>query len=240
MSTELAVAIIVVVGILTFAWRKLSGRSGLPPIQITPDSPVAFGYKTSWLAVRGFDTTEVAQILAHADKRYRKTTFVPCNWQSGIARIRASFLNPEVFISAPIQGWVFVVNWQPLDETKPDLNEVLEPLSAKGRAGFFATHRVSSYVSWALAKEGEVFRHFSDADGQTFANFGAISAFDPADMLTSVELNETEVPPDQEDEYYDRVPDESALIEVAKKFSIDPTELDSIKTATLGLIGRPR
>ncbi len=239
MSIEALIFVIVVLGLSLLVWRKFSGRSGLPAIEISPDSPIAFGYKISWLVVQGFTTEEVAKILAESDSRYANTDFVPCNWASGMARIHATFLNREVFISPPLQGWVFVVNWQPNDETEPDLNGVLEALSAKGRAGFFANHRVASYASWALAENGKLFRHLSEADFVTYADVGPVSEFERADMITSMELAGAEISEADEDEYYDRLPDESDVIEVAGKFSLDPTQLEGA-TLGLGLLGRPR
>jgi hypothetical protein len=211
-----------------FEWVK-------PPCVGSP-----FGYKISWLVVQGFTTEEVSKVLAQSDARYAKTDFLPCNWASGIGRIRSTFLNREVFISPPVQGWVFVVNWQPNDDTEPDLKEVLEALSTRGRAGFFASHRVASYASWALAENGNLFRHLSEADGETFRDLGPISDFERADMMTSTELTEAEISEADEDDYYDRLPDESDVIEVAGKFSLDPIQLDGVSTVGLGLIGRPR
>ncbi len=240
MSIEALIFVVVVLGLCLLAWRKFSGRSGLPAIETSPDAPIAFGYKISWLVVQGLTTEEVAKILAESDARYAKTNFVPCNWASGMGRIHATFLNREVFISPPLQGWVFVVNWQPRDDSEPDVKEVLEALSTRGRAGFFASHRVASYASWALAENGNLFRHVSEADGETFRDLGPISEFERPDIITSIELADAEIPEGDEDDYYDRLPDESDVIEVAGKFSLDPTQLEGEAILGLGLIGRPR
>lgn len=240
MSIEAIIFVVVILGLSVLAWRKFTGRSGLPAIEASPDTPIAFGYKISWLIVQGLTTQEVAQSLAESDARFAKTKFLPCNWASGMGRIRATFLNREVFISPPIQGWVFVVNWQPSDEKKPDLKAVLEALSTKGRAGFFASHRVASYASWALAENGKLFRHISEADFVTYAEFGELSIFERTDLVTSSAFKSIEIPEDQEDEFFDRLPDETDVIEVAGIFSLDPLQLEGVSTLGLGMIGRPR
>ncbi|MEZ4459294.1 MAG: hypothetical protein R3E66_06125 [bacterium] len=243
MSIHFIIFCVFLATVAVVTWWVLSGRARLPAIQTAADQPIAFGYKVSWLAVQSEDPAEVAATLARVDPRFGKTSFQACNWASGMARIHANFLNREVFVSPPVNGWVFVVNYQPANEDGTVINLLLSELSKSGRAGYFGSHRVVSFAAWALAQDGTFLRHMAEADGNTYVDFGEITEFERADLMTSAQLQDIDmdtVDPEDEDALYDRLPDEADVIAVATAFSMDPTQLNGHSTSGVGLIGRPR
>ncbi len=240
---ELAIAATVAALFAFGAWRILSGRAGLPPIDITPDRPQSFGYKISWLAVPAPSPDALASALALADPRFSATTFHPCNWGSAFARINRTFLNREVFVTPSIDGWVLAVNWSGSEDRAETIQPVLEILSQEfGEAYWFASHRVVSYVGWGAAKEGGLIRLYAEADFEVLFDLGQPPTEEGnLDLVLCTEWAERveDVTPEEEDELGMRLPDEESVIALARAWSIDPTTLDDREVAGLGRIGRP-
>ncbi len=163
----------------------LAAAGSEPALVATPDTPVNFGYKVNWFAVRTEQPALVAQTLNLTNRR-------PANWQTGIA---AGYARPDrgdphswVFVSPPIGGWVFVVG---SDLPLPDLRDVtarqggaIDPrfeqlFGALSKAfpevQFFASYRVVGLDGWARARGGRVERIFLIADGEVYANAGVQS-----------------------------------------------------------------
>lgn len=237
MELIIAAGVVVLIGI--GAWRVLSGRAGLPPIDITPDPPQAFGYKISWLAVPATSPEEVTKALGLADPRFARTTFHPCNWESAFARIYKTFLNREVFVTPPVDGWVFVVNWNGTEDQADTYKPVLEILSEQfGEAYFFANHRVVSYVAWGAARDGKLLRLYSEADFEELLNEGEPPAEEvELDLTLCAEWHaalEADLSPAEEDEIGERLPDERTVLSLAAAWSVDPTTLDGREVAGLG------
>ena len=239
----LVVALLVVALLALFGWRASSGRSGLPKVDVTPDRPQAFGYKMGWLAVRSEDVDAVCASLQRADDRFAGRKFRACNWSSGMGRITANFRNPEVFVTPALAGWVLLVNWHPRSESDALLEEVrgvLESLSREhGRAALFDNHRVVSLACWALADDGVLRRYFAEADATTYVDFGQRLPEEPADMLTSEQLHALPDDERDDDDLYDRLPDESTVVDLARQLTIDPTTIDALACTELGRIARP-
>lgn len=153
---------------------------GHPPLDDTPDQPLAFGLKTCWLAVKTTAPERVLALLKAQDVRR-------ANWQSGIDMAYWAQHGQDreavgvVFVSPPVQGWVFVVGMPPLEAAHAPTTQCFEALLASLVAGFpevqaFASHRGVDYVAWARAVDGQWLRRFAYADGGIMQNEGAQTA----------------------------------------------------------------
>jgi hypothetical protein len=247
-TTDLVVIIaMVVIGVVlaVVAWRRLSGRSGLPEIDDTPDRPVRFGWKMHWLGVPSDDVEAVVAALREADTRFARADATRCNWRSAMDRILANFLNPEVFVSPPVDGWVLLLNWQPDDDDDLErFRDVLEGLSESfGEAYAFGSHRVVSMTTYGVARDGQLLRCVVQADGESFIDHGEkLEAERQRDILTMGEAHELlEEASDQgeEDEIWQRVPDEQTVLDLAAEWSIDPSTLEDVQEKGVGRLMRP-
>jgi hypothetical protein len=164
-----------------------SVASSEPVLDATPDTPVNFGYKVSWFAVKTDQPNLVRQTLNLANPR-------PANWKTGI---EAGYASPErgdshswVFVSPPVGGWVFVVGSDlPLADLRDSRNppqgaridrrfeQIFGALSQVfPEVQFFASYRVVGLDGWVRARRGRVERNFLIADGEVYANVGAQTA----------------------------------------------------------------
>ena len=153
-------------------------------LDVTPDAPVSFGYKVNWFAINTADPISVARVLAARDVRL-------ANWETGLGVVFAepkwSRTGDFVFISPPVDGWVFLVGKglsYPDQSDKPERRKIAQRFDRIFSAlmtkypdvQFFGSHRVVSFCAWARARNGRVERIFAYADGEVYANVGAQTA----------------------------------------------------------------
>ena len=199
-------------------------ESILKKIDVTPDNPTSFGYKMSWLAIKASDAEEVLKSLNLQNVQ-------PANWHTGFV----AAYNGHVFVSPPVNGWVFVVSPK-LPE--PDWsngagawNSLLVGLSGKfGEAQYFGTHRVVGYHAWARFINGKEARAFAFLGErlETLADRGEKTAGE-------LELGYDYLAADSDiksESYWQRDdacwPDEEHVMEVAGKWSVNPTTLEEL------------
>jgi len=186
---------------------------------VEPDSPIPFGYKCAWLAIKTDDSQDVVQALGLLNVR-------KCGWQKGI---EAAY-NGEVFVSPPIKGWVLAVSFslpEILDKTRPDqLSPLVKTLGKKfAEFQYFGTHRVVEYHGWLRATKGEIVRRYAylGERGETLCDEGKRS--DEETQLGLI-FNES------------RLPGEECVMQLAGAWSIDPTRLDELKLEkSVGYLG---
>jgi hypothetical protein len=147
-----------------------------------PDAPLSFGYKTNWFAVRSQDPAAVARALGLSE-------LVVVNWANGLAaatvRPGATQAEPSVFISPPVDDWVFVVGSSlPYPDHKPTrtddeaqtdrrFDHLFTALAVKfPEVQFFGSYRTVGFNAWARARHARIERIFSYADGEVLANVG--------------------------------------------------------------------
>lgn len=68
------------------------------PAVLQPDTPQSFGYKQTWLTIAATASSAVARAL-------NLTHTQPCPWGEGLHLT----VPQQLFVSPPIQNWVFVV-----------------------------------------------------------------------------------------------------------------------------------
>lgn len=242
-----AIAVVgLVIGLMRLGYFWL-GRGSLPPIDATPDRALSFGYKCAWLAVPSDSVVPVCDALSQADPRFSTAIYQPCNWASGMGRVHANFRNSEVFITPPIKGWVLVYNWSPSDgDELGTFQRVLGALSARfGRAAAFGSYRGVGAVSWALADEGILQRAFAEVDGSTLVDFGEpMPVEQQLGLRTMAQIGEllddhADTSQVDEDTLFDQLADESTVIHLAGRWSIDPSTLDTHEKLGVGRLARP-
>ncbi len=202
-------------------------------LMTVPDSPLAFGYKCMWFAVKTDDKDGVAEALGF------KSTMA-CNWEYGIAQAYGK----SVYITPAIGTWTLAVGWGlPHGDSKESIEKVkslADKLSERfGEAQFFGTHRVVEYHCWLKSVGGKTERlySYSGESGENLAVEGGPTVFEKQYNLVNTLAAEA-----QSEGHYDRedldYPDEEMVMKLAGAWSINPQLIennDNIKG--LGLVG---
>ncbi|PBQ30636.1 hypothetical protein CNR22_02225 [Sphingobacteriaceae bacterium] len=206
------------------------------PAEVEKDvnSPVGFGYKTSWFAVKSAHYEKLVQYFGLTNVR-------EATWKAGID----AAYEDGIFISPEMDSWNLIVgNSLPSGDSKEGIKEtteLLKTLSGEfGEAQFFSTHRVVEFHCWMKAVNGNMERLYSyiGESGETIAYEGKPTAIEEQFNLINTLSEEA-----QQKDYFGRedltYPDEELVMLVARDWSIDPTQLDERKEPTEpGLMGR--
>ncbi len=214
------------VGVPAFVvWRWWRGPLTRAGVDATPDRPRGFGYKCQWLAVQARSADEVVAAL---DVRAP----VPCNWESGFARVFGAIGGTEVFVTPPVDGWVFVLNFPLEDAASP---AAVARIAAKlGRTVHgFGSHRGVSLATWVVADGGAVRRAWCVGDGQRVFDVG-----DPTPEELALDISFDAEPAHDDDDRWSRQSDEATVIALATAWTRDPTTLDAVETTGVGVLAR--
>lgn len=194
----------------------------LDTIDSTPDSPISFGYKMSWLAIKTPDAASVRDSLNIESVK-------PANWHTGFV----AAYNGHTFISSAVDGWVFVVS-QALPELGHASDEMewttlMSGMSRKfGDVQYFATHRVSGFSAWARYTNGEELRAFAYCD-ETLVNRSKKTA---GELELGCNYFDSDSPDAESESYWERedlsFPDEEHVMEIAGKWGINPQNLGQL------------
>lgn len=181
-----------------------SGAASQITPQTTPDKPVPFGYKSSWLCVKAGSPEEVIEKVGLKAPRVS-------SWKDGVYGKHGG-----VFVSPVLDGYVLVVGWEgDILETNPAR---LDELAGKfPELQFFSTHRVSDYHAWAKYINGEIVRGYCwcGCDGTVLLNRGEPTP-------EEVRLGLTNLLPDDEADWDNyETPDEENVLDIAAAWGID-------------------
>lgn len=201
---------------------KLGLGMGPDRIDATPDRPMPFGYKMAWLSVASRDSAAVARCLELVNVEQ-------ANWRTGIW----AAYEGRLFATPPVRGWVLIVCFKLAslgDRNEASLISLLQSLSQQfGEAHYFGTHRVVDYHAWARYVNGAEIRAYAylGERGQTLVDRGAKT---PGEIELNYQYFDERLPLAETDGYWDRedltYPSESHVMEVAGKWSLNPTLLD--------------
>ncbi|GLW29433.1 hypothetical protein [Actinoplanes regularis] len=195
-----------------------------------------FGYKTSWLAVRGRTPQQVADAL---ELHHQEAV----DWATGTDRA----YRYGIFVATPVPGWTLAHGRRHVpatfDATEAPFPGWLTGLSRRlGEVQFFANERVSDYHAWARAQDGELLRAYCFGDGEVPLFIGAPTA-DEIELGTGTRGGEE---PDKEQwsdddwtAWYETTPSEDEVMAIAGRWSIDPTTIDGATVTALGIYGLP-
>jgi hypothetical protein len=198
----------------------------------TPDSPVSFGYKCLWIAVKSPDTEQIADRLTLKNR-------TPCNWKAGIENGYLDGDESPVFLSPPVRGWSLLVGRGalPNPETHHDeLVELLNRLSETfGEACFFGTMRITEFAAWFRSKEGQMIRKFLFA-GDVIYDEGERIGIESEVAYTDYDYDSNKEKTEKRDEYCG---DEDWVMQIAADWSLDPTKLHRHKKTSkaVGILG---
>jgi len=184
--------------------------------ELIPDSPIGFGYKNEWIAVKTQNANEVADLL---NLKARK-----CNWSEGVS-------SGKVFITPPIEGWVLVLGTE-LSVFEEEKNLIiLKKLSLKfDECQAFLTNRIVDYHSWALVKKGELIRavRYFLEDEVPFFIIG-----EPTKIEQNLKFEFPSIDEVEDESYWEKDDvyfiDEDTVMMIAENWSINPTTLDKRK-----------
>ncbi|MBU1497642.1 hypothetical protein KKF34_12280 [Myxococcota bacterium] len=208
-------------------------------INIEPDMPVEFGYKCQWLAIKTDSADEVINKIKLKDVQVS-------SWKSGILHAYEDM----VFVTPPVNGWVFVVGATLPDfaDNRSKRNNIEKMLIALSlyfsEVQYFGSHRVVEYHAWAKAKNGSIVRGYAylGEQGRTLWNVGEKSS---SEIELGLNYFNENSPDADDDGYWERedlkFPDEEHVMQIAGKWSINPMKLPvmAIEKGT-GFLGKLR
>lgn len=180
------------------------------------DSPINFGYKTSWLSVKTNDGNALAKVL---DRQYTRNA----NWKNGLASRK------DVFLTPPIGEWM-LVHGMPIDADFTFVEEynILEKLSLEfEECHFFCTQRVSEYYVWVKAIEGQIIRSYGylGERGENTMVTGIPQGLENELHLINTFSKESENRGYLEDDSL-VIPDEDLIMKIAEDWSVNPSTLE--------------
>lgn len=187
----------------------------------TIDKPLDFGYKMVWIAVKTNQKKRLAEII-----KLKKTK--QANWKSGIE----TAYEDGIYITPQIGEWTLItgnglVNKRDDKENMLSVETLLNSLSTEfGEAHFFGTNRVVEYHSWMKSKNGKMERIYSYL-GESMENIKVFGK--PTKAEEKFTLFNSLSEDAKNDDYFERhdltYPDEMLVMEIAEKWSVNPTKL---------------
>ena len=205
---------------------------------VEPDGPAGFGYRMSWLAIRTRDTGAVIEALQLQ---------VPqaANWSTGLGAVYDRELGEaHVFISPPINGWTLVAGLPlPAPASRRFVDKCTPLLIDLGRTfvevQFFASMAAVDYFAWARMIEGRVVRAFAIGDEGVIWNKGKPTKEEKAMGLKLFEFRGLRGRRGDAGGEIVLYPTEDHLMELAAKWSLDPTALAKAEPGLgLGVVAR--
>ncbi len=198
------------------------------------DTPMNFGYKIVWIAVKTGNKSELSKILGLENSK-------SANWKSGIEKAYDS----SIYITPQIGKWTLAVGMGlPLGdniESIQKLEVLLNKLSSEfGEAQFFGTHRVVEYHNWMKSVNGKMERIYSylGESGENIKVYGL-----PTEPEKNLRLFNSLSEEAKSDEYWERedldYADEELVMKIAENWSVNPTKLTQRRDIKneLGIVG---
>ena len=184
-------------------------------IDATPDDPTPFGYKCMWFAVKTTNGEDVVKEISLKSAQR-------CNWRTGVA----AAYEGSIFVTPSVNGWTLIVG-QDLptlddDERRKQTEALLVKLCERfGEAQHYGTHRVVGFHAWVRSVGGKITREYAylGERGERLHDSGNITSEEKAVGIKS------------DSSFF---PNESHVMKVAGKWSLDPTEL-SPKSGSKGI-----
>ena len=203
--------------------------------------PEPFGWRNSWIAVRSIDTELLVPELELVRVR-------SCDWEEGLRQAG----DKGIFICPPVSGWTLVVGLGLPDASSDDTLSLIVRLSETHQsAQYFGNHRVVDYYAWARAEGGRLVRAYAFIGDQARLPWdrgeltpeerelglifddpltGAVNPDNPNETtLEAMQRMKNNRP---------RFPKEHHVFAIARKWSIDPTQIEEYEaTESPGILG---
>ncbi len=191
----------------------------------------SFGYKCAWIAVRTDSPLTVATALGLRNLR-------PSSWEEGIAAAYRYepkvILSRHAFLTPPIDGWTLCVSTAFFKlEREQQLVPFLCNLSRQLQTVVqcFQTHRVVEAHTWGWAESGNLMRLYGylGERGETLFDIGGQTDAEASLGFRFFDERSPEAS-DPKVDYWARedltFPNEDHVMQLAGKWSIDPTTLE--------------
>ncbi len=236
----LFVVILLTLGTVLIAAVHIAPRmaEGRVVFGVEPDRPTGFGYRMTWLAIRSRDTQAVLDALQLASPQ-------AANWATGLGCVYDRDLGEaHVFVSPPVNGWTFVaglplpapVSRRFIDKCTPLLIHLGDSFV---EVQYFSSMPSLDYFAWARMIEGRIVRAFAIGDEGVIWNKGRPTKEEKAMGLKLFEFRGVRGRRGDAGGEIMLYPTEDHLMELAAKWSIDPTRLSEAKMEpTLGVVAR--
>lgn len=153
--------------------QKVSSISS-PTLSDSPDTPESFGYKVAWLAIKTNSINNVVTAFESLNFSNKQVA----NWHTGM---QAAYYHDEklkynhLFISPPLDGWVFVVGWAfddfwcsrshlECEKSTQKFMNFVQTLKQHHILNFyyFFSYRVSDCYCWSIIEAGHVKRIYAE------------------------------------------------------------------------------
>lgn len=199
-----------------------------------PDRPKPFGYGMAWLAVRARDPKVVLEALGIASA-------APCNWDSGIGTVYDQALGEgHVFISPPVNGWIFVVGLSlPYPAGGGFVDKFTPTMIGLGarfaEVQYYFSYPLIDFFAWARLIDGRLVRAFAVGDEGVVMNKGRTTQEERGLGLKLFELRGVKGRKGDAGGELILHPTEEHVMRLAQRWSLDPTRLDTSAGSGAGL-----
>lgn len=235
--------IVTIVGMIALTvagafWLARGAGEKLIVFAASPDGPCAFGCGMAWLAIRSDESRSVIDALRLDDS-------TPCNWNSGIGAVYDDWVGAaHVFVSPPVDGWIFVVGLPLPHPVGHGFVDKCTPLLVDlgGRfeeVQYFFSYPPIDYYAWARVRDGRLVRAFAVTDEGIVWNKGRASNEERGLGLKLFELRGIQGRKGDAGGEMILHPTEDHVMRLASRWSIDPTTLyEEHAPAGLGYIAQ--
>ena len=200
----------------------------------SPDRPCSFGPDMSWIAIKTGNTSAVVAALGVDDP-------IQANWNCGIGTIySAEFGENRIFVSSPVDGWVFVVGTglpHPhgrafVDKCTPLLLHLGERFKD---VQYFASYPELDFFAWSKLVSGRLIRAFGVGDEGVMWVRGRTTREERMLGLKLFELRGVRGRKGDAGGELLMHPTQDHVMRLAGHWSLNPTLIDTAAAADLGL-----
>jgi hypothetical protein len=192
--------------------------------------PIAFGYKTAWLAAKNISNARLFAALGLRD-------LGEINWEQGLKHAYSwagdNGYGRFVFVTPPLAGWTLCVStgfFAYGDQEQPTFTALVKGLSGKLSTAvlYFSTHRVVEYHAWARATNGMLERAYAyvGESGKTLVDAGPRT---PEENALGLRFFDERSPDAKSEWYWTRkdltYPNEGYVMRLAGEWSVNPATL---------------
>lgn len=223
---------VLIVATIAIAWLVLAPAIAERHVVFDndPDQPCGFGPDMSWIAIKANDGAAVAAALGVIDP-------IPSNWDSGVGTVYdAAFGENRVFISPPVENWIFVAGSclpHPHGRAFADkCTPLLLNLSERfGEVQYFASYPELDIFAWAKVVSGRTVRAFAIGDDGIVWSKGRTTREERLLGLKLFELRGVRGRKGDAGGELLMHPTQEHVMRLAGHWSINPTTLDSVSVA---------